>query len=331
MITQGEIKLTAHFLENDKLKIISGVQYKKTDLEKKETKKFMGSYTKDEKNISPYAQMEFKPNPYVLFVSGIRYDKYKADEDMSATSPNVGLSIFPFASTDHDWTNLWVSYSKGFRTPPIDLKYRMPERGGNPNLKPEKSKSWEVGLKQQIAKWANLEGSYFHSDYEDMIGGILIAPRKIKFVNTKEAEYKGYEINTNIFPTDWLIFHASFTKMTREDKKTGKKFTSMPEKTFKYGAVIPDYKNFYFSIFAKQYNDYNYRDGRALKKHPSSGTTIVDIKSGYRFYIKDNMLLEPFISIENATDKTYYDIDSFEFGLREGRTISGGAYFKMDF
>lgn len=66
---------------------------------------------------------------------------------------------------------LILSYSEGFRVPtfadlywPLDYGYQ-----GNPNLKPEKSRSYEAQWRSQLSPSTQLETSLYRSDFRDLI------------------------------------------------------------------------------------------------------------------------------------------------------------------
>jgi iron complex outermembrane receptor protein len=205
-----------HLLSDNRLRIIGGMQYKQSDTDLYGEKTSGGikavSYDYDGKEEfwAPYAQVEFRPIPHALMVAGIRYDNYETGEkDMSRTSPNVGLSLFPFAHTDYNWTTIWGSYSESFNTP-NSVQYFSP--WGNPDLKPEEAEGWEVGLKQRISQWANLDFSYFETDYDNLIKFSLVDPDNYiwQLRNVDKAKYEGCELLAEVYPADWLTLHFGF-------------------------------------------------------------------------------------------------------------------------
>ena len=334
-VLQGEIRGTANLFSDDKLRLIAGLQYKKMDLDGNSKRTVGGTkvpffvWDVSEKYIAPYTQLEFKPVPYLLMVAGIRYDDYKsAGKKYSATSPNVGLSLFPFAGRDYDWTTLWGSYSKGFRTPGAPARFLPGFLGGNPDLEPEKSKGWEIGLKQRISKWANIETSYFETDYTNLIFLKSLGPNEWLFVNEAESTFKGYELLAEFYPVDWLILHFGYTNMDKEDAKSGKKLYGTPDLVFQYGLTIPDFYGFSFSLWGSQYKDFKFRKGMS---HPSENASIWNAKAKYHWNITERILFEPFVSVENLSDETYYTLVAGEVGIMEGRTWNMGANLRMDF
>ena len=206
-ILQGELKGTANLLSDDRLRVIAGAQYKKTKLAADGYDAYGGveRWKEKESNISPYTQLEFKPIKYLLFIAGVRHDIYDtAGRKMRSTNPNFGLSVFPFAGSAYDYTTLWTSYSKAFKTPSGNERFLPDWLGGNPDLKPERSKGYEIGVKQRIGEWGKVDISYFKTDYKDMIRLIDIGGFQWKFRNEDEATYKGFEVTTEIYPTSLI-------------------------------------------------------------------------------------------------------------------------------
>lgn len=336
-IFQGEVRGTVNFLSDERLRGIFGVQYKNTDIDGSSDltsngiKERFFAWDERERYWAPYAQLEFKPIPYLLLVGGVRYDDYDSSgKKMTATNPNVGLSIFPFAGTDYDWSTIWCSYSEAFKTPTASERYLPGFLGGNPDLDPEKSQGWEIGLKQRIATWANFEMSYFQTDYENLIRLVTLGPMEWKFLNVDEAEYKGYELAAEIYPADWLTLHFSLTDLDREDKDTGKKLLGQPNQMFQYGVTLNDLYGFSFSLWGRQNEDFKVKSGGKKVAHPSEGDIIWDAKLLYRWDLTENSVFEPFISVENIGDEEYYAYPP-DMGIMEGRTWHVGANLRVNF
>ena len=149
----------------------------------------------------------------LIFSAGGRFDSYKIDpyetgpinafdpdspdyKSLSKTnfSPSIGLAWLPV-----DWLKLRGNYSQGFRMPtPLELwghystSYSIIE---NPELKPEKSKTWEIGLD---ASWEffNASLTYFRSEWDDKIlaGRSMGVGNNWQYTNLQGATIAGYEL-----------------------------------------------------------------------------------------------------------------------------------------
>ena len=124
--------------------------------------------------------------------SGIRYDHN--GQFGGATTYNVGASyeILP------DLT-LRSSYATGFRAPSFNELYYP--NYSNPNLKPEKSKSYEVGLNWQAGADTNLDVAFYQTWLTDAIASN--PPTYLPF-NVAKARITGFEAAlAHRFSTEW--------------------------------------------------------------------------------------------------------------------------------
>lgn len=136
-------------------------------------------------SLGLFAQNEFSPLDRLHVTLGMRYDWYKADitshddaEPGSGSSSDSAVTGTFAASYElTDWFRPYVNIGKGFRAPSLrDLYYRGTVPGGllavgNPDLKPEKSMTYNLGIKVQTER---IEGALtvFHSRVRDMIVGV---------------------------------------------------------------------------------------------------------------------------------------------------------------
>lgn len=91
---------------------------------------------------------------------------------------------------------------------------------GNPDLKPEQSTSWELGLEQNLAGGvATLAAIYFDQRFRDLIqynGGV--ATGVPNYQNIAKATSRGLELTASVRPVRQLTFAASYTYLrTRVD------------------------------------------------------------------------------------------------------------------
>lgn len=323
----GELRGTFNILPQKGVRAVAGVQYRTSELDWKKWTNYIQTFSlkEEETFVAPYLQVEYRPIDYALLTGGVRYDKYTYSRgpDKEKTSPKVGLSIFPFAHSDYDWTTIWASYSEGFTVPTATQLYD-PWWGGNPDLESENSESWEIGLKQRVGLWANLEFSYFETDYTNEI--VFDWATTNKNENIGESKTKGYELLLELYPTHFLTLHFAYTDLDRTDETTGKKVIGRPCQVFNYGLSIEDLYGFYFSVDGGHKGDWMCQQD---KKHPADDKKLWDAKILYRWHIKENVLFEPFFSIENITDEEYFDHPFMR--IREGRAFHGGLTLKVNF
>ncbi|MFC3206474.1 TonB-dependent receptor plug domain-containing protein [Aquamicrobium soli] len=132
--------------------------------------------------------------------TGLRYDH---DEQFGgATTFNIGAS---YELTDGLVAR--ASYATGFRAPTFnDLYYPDPFTPGNPDLKPEKSRSFEVGLKWQATAQTSLDIAVYHMRVKDQINWAPIAPGSFIWQpdNIDQVEVTGFEATlAHVFNEQW--------------------------------------------------------------------------------------------------------------------------------
>ncbi len=100
----------------------------------------------------------------------------------------------------------------GFREPTFIENYSTGFSIGNPNLKPEHSRSWEVGLERDMGAAARLSATFFDQRFVDMIDYNPGAPSGApNFYNVAAAAANGLEFGVHLFPTDMWSMALSYT------------------------------------------------------------------------------------------------------------------------
>ena len=134
---------------------------------------------------------------------GMRFDYMKLDtiDGASAITPKAGLN-YKFSNQ----IILRGSIGTGFRAPTPSEVFTTAGVGGgidvkeNPDLKPEKSVSIEVGSLIIISDQFNIDAALYQTDYDQFIEPLLTREGKIQFTNITNARIQGAEIIA-----DWQI------------------------------------------------------------------------------------------------------------------------------
>ncbi len=150
--------------------------------------------------VGGFFQSQFTPFERLTLINSVRHDGY-SDYD-SATTWKNGLSVRIPGSE----TILYANVSKSYAPPtPQDLYFPF---GSNPNLRPEKALSWEVGLDQSLLEdQLELGVAGFHNKYRDFIelDGFFVPQ------NIPDAKTYGIESHVRWSPIDQVIAKASYT------------------------------------------------------------------------------------------------------------------------
>ena len=149
----------------------------------------------------------------LIFSAGGRYDTYKIDsggtgglqetQSMTNFSPSLGLAWLPV-----DWLKLRGNYSQGFKMPsPSELWNDNENYRPNPDLKAEKSKTWEIGLDVNW-EFFNAGLTYFRTKWDNKIIAQSTQDRW-QAINLDGATIAGYELALSADLGQ--AFHQNFT------------------------------------------------------------------------------------------------------------------------
>lgn len=128
-------------------------------------------------------------------------------------------------------SRLKANWGTGFKAPSLYQLYSTQDYGGgpigDPNLKPDKSKSYDVGFEQNLSNnKLTLGMTYFHNNYKNMVDYDRTAK---KYKNIGQAETEGIETEVSFKSIKDLTASINYTYLNTKDKDTGKKLTRRPQ------------------------------------------------------------------------------------------------------
>lgn len=269
-----------------------------------------------EKTLSSYAaylQDEIEYGKWFI-VPAIRYDHHSAYG--SHTSPKIGVT---YNATDH--FRIKSNYGDGFKAPSVsqlyyDLDMEM-GRGnwvhltGNPNLKPEKSKSWDLGVEAEFGKgYGSL--TYFDNDVDNLIASIPKGKDSNghnlhRYENVNKARIKGLENTLGYRFNDTLEFKVTSTLLDAKDTSAGKDLTQRARLSQIYQLIYDDHKDTGWSAVLWNQLDYKFVTGKAWE----SGESVKKSYSLTNFSLtrKVNKDTRVYGSVQNIFDKKDADCD----------------------
>jgi outer membrane receptor for ferrienterochelin and colicins len=146
-------------------------------------------------SVSPYMQEEWTIIENLKASAGARLDSHVMDDEGNDTrvSPKFGLNFRPREST-----SIRFSGGAGFRAATVFEKYITADYSGfnvipNPDLRPERSWTWDAGVRHAVSDHASLDLSVFQTDYWDMIEPFVNFLGTIQFRNFVRARIRGVE------------------------------------------------------------------------------------------------------------------------------------------
>jgi vitamin B12 transporter len=125
-------------------------------------------------------------------------------------------------------THVKASYGTAFLAPSLYDRYGVDDDGyvGNPGLKPERSRSYEVGTVTRLGERLSLSATYFHTDTRDLIT-TEFAPVYTS-VNVAAARMQGVETELEVRAAPWLTVAGTYTYTDARDAMTGQLLLRRP-------------------------------------------------------------------------------------------------------
>lgn len=202
--------------ENLKSTFTGGVEYLDEDYDQKTRSIFFGfdsrsHLSENRDNWGFYAQEQLSLYDRLHLTAGARY------EDNS----EFGSEFVPRGSVAYEMKEYGTKFrgaaGKGFKTPTFTENFANGFAEGNPDLDPEKSVSWEVGVDQAL--WGNrlvLGVTYFDQKFDDLIAYVATPAGVPDFENIQQAESRGVELSASIYPGAGFTIGGSYTYLNSE-------------------------------------------------------------------------------------------------------------------
>lgn len=259
-----------------------------------------------------YLQDQFNAGEILFLRGGIRLDNHshfgsKVTEQASATLLFDPLGI-----------KLRGSYGTGFKAPSLsqlfDDRFNTDQLTfNNPNLGPEESRSWDIGIEQSLwndqLTWG---ATYFNNQFKHLIQLSQVGPVQFELINIAQAEAKGWEIFIAFSSLEGLTLRGDYTLTRTEDKQTGEPLLRRPE----HKAAIST--NYHFLGNANLHLQVLYVGRRGDVGGISlPGYVLANLAGSYR--LTNNFRL--FARVNNLFDQHYQEV--FGFGTPGLSTFGG--------
>ncbi|WP_181376299.1 TonB-dependent receptor family protein [Novimethylophilus kurashikiensis] len=307
-------------------------------------------------NFDQYAQASWDPNKNWSLTAGVRHTRVHFDSNdhyirtgnlddsgtatYSATTPVAGVL---YRLTEQ--TNVYVNAGKGFETPTfVEMAYRpdLTKAGLNFDLKPSKSRNYEVGVKTMLGDSARLNVAWFKIDTDDEIVIATNQSGRAAYQNAGSSERHGLEASLDAALAHGFNFYSAYTWISAEYRDT---FTTCSETpcnlgkglgvaTVDSGNKIPGvyrssayaelswkYAPLGFSTaFETRYNSKAYVND--LNTETAASYTLVNWRGGFTQQVQQWTLAE-FLRVDNIFDKNY--VSSIRVGDLNGRYYEPGT------
>jgi vitamin B12 transporter len=171
-----------------------------------------------------FAQAQVNIQDRLLMTAGVRHDSYNAFGE-ATTYRVTGGYLFPETGT-----KIRGSYATGFRAPTMNqLFFQDPSFPTPiPNLKPEKSKSMDIGIDQRFLEdRLKLSVGYFWNHYDNLIQ-FFSSPPIVGLQNIGQAKSQGYELGFSFQVLTDLEFHGQYTATLTHNLSPGAMGARLP-------------------------------------------------------------------------------------------------------
>lgn len=234
----------------------------------------------------------------LILSGGARYDEHiltysGTETDQDKFCPSVGFGYFVT-----DDIKLRINYSEAYAVPDgfslyADDTYWGTHYQGNPDLKPEKSNTYEGGIDFYYNE-NNISLTYFHINFEDKIESYNLTATEVRYRNADSVTTSGIEFSysklyKNLFSQDLFVKpYFNCTLFTKYEDKNGDKLSQTADQTYSMGMNISGFQGFssdlnlhytgrqiaYGSTIQKPYTVINISTSKRLKFEKIGNITV---------------------------------------------------------
>ncbi|MCF7848004.1 MAG: TonB-dependent receptor, partial [Kiritimatiellales bacterium] len=198
----------------------------------------------DQYGYGLFVQDEWSAFDTLSVMTAVRYDEVEDIE--GAVSPKISVLWLPV-----DRVGLRASVGRGFHAPTLQELYEegyghggSAYRFGNPDLDPEYSTTYMVGLELEPVDALQLMVNGFYTDFKDMIVPVYQGPWVMdptidvwERTNIKNAEVYGADVSFRLQLSSLFRLDGGYTYSDNEDQDTGHQLPYSPGSTT-YGKLV---------------------------------------------------------------------------------------------
>lgn len=202
-------------------------------------------------------------------------------------------------------TRLRGSFSMGFRAP--DMNELFFPNFGNPNLLPEESRTFELGLENDWLDRRIVAGiSLYHTEVDQLIQIVRINSNTSQPQNVAEAEMEGFELEGSIEPLAGLRLSTSWTYTDAEDELADEELLRIPRNQVAFALEYSFLKRWQLHLDAAVVSSRE-ESVTSSRRLPTKGYKTVD--GVLNFKANDRLTL--YGRIENIFDRHYAEVLGF--------------------
>jgi iron complex outermembrane receptor protein len=245
-------------------------------------------------NFAFFGQSEILILTNLILNAGLRYDHFETFGE--TVNPRLGLIYSPFQRTTFK-----ALYGTAFKAPnAYELYYTGPNNKGNPSLKPENIKTYELVFEQGLNDHIGFIASGFYYKIDDLIDQQKdLADDLFVYRNLDQVTARGVELELDGKFSGGLRGRVSYSFQKTEDEATGAELSNSPQHLAKLNLIVPLWKDKLFSGFEVQYSS----KARTLADNLAPGYWTANVTLFSQRIVKN---LEFSASVYNLFDTKYY-------------------------
>ena len=177
------------------------------------------------RTVALYVQDTFRPAERVTLLGSLRYDRDRLGYSERLPDPTIDdarafseLSLRVGAVWAAERVSLYASYGESFLPPTVEQLFAFPLFGSNPDLAPQDSRTYEIGLRSALAPQLDLAVALFDIDTEDEI--VFVPGEPPDFVgsneNTGRTRRRGIEASLRGRAAEGVTFFVNLTLLDAE-------------------------------------------------------------------------------------------------------------------
>lgn len=249
--------------------------------------------------MSGYVQDQIKLFDRSFTTVGVRYD------DNNRFGAHETWRINELYNLEETGTRLKGNYGTGFKAPTLNQLYDTIYGSGNPNLKPEISVNWDVGLEQDVYRKKIITGiNYFDNNFNNLIDYMRVPPYTNN--NITRAKTSGVETYMEVRPFNDMTLNGTYTHQQTLNLATGNQLLHRPrdKASFDVDYHFLEKTHIHFNILVVgQKADTAYI---AYSSVPVSiaGYTILNLAGSYDV----NKNVQIYTRVDNLSNKHYSEV-----------------------
>ena len=285
---------------------------------------FVGEETDaDARNNAVYAQDQFSYGERIFGTIGMRYDDH---DDFGS---EVTYRIAPVYVHRDTNTRLKASAGTGFKAPTLFQTDGFAPNNfgsfyrGNPDLDPEKSFGWEIGMEQTLwGEQLSFGVTWFKSDIDDLMQVVFDPSFNSTYENIDNADIQGAETFIRVQPLESLAVQLDYTYTGAEDDDSGERLLRRPKHKLDLDVEFRPVSRVSINLAVNYVSDYKdiSRESSGIIK--GDDYAVLDVAADYQL----NRQWRLFGRVENATDEHYEPADGFQ---APDRGLFAGAELKL--